>query len=98
MGLGLYTGWRTRRVAGAAIVAAVAAAVGCTIALLTAAAITTMVSLHVLASVAASEGLREGFDVPLVPTAIIGALIAVGGAVIGKATSRLAQRPSSSPA
>jgi hypothetical protein len=90
--LGMYAGRRTRRFPGAALIAVVAAVIGCAMCLIVPAAITMLLSVGLLRSVASYAGLREAFDMPVLPMAIVGAVLALCGATIGTLTSRM-RRP-----
>lgn len=88
IGLGILTGWRTRKMLGAALTAVTAAVIGGMLALIGPVAIGALVSagwLHVISP----RGLREAFDLPIVPMAIVGAIVASCGALVGKTVSTL---------
>lgn len=88
VGMGVYTGWRTRRVAGAGVIAVMAALAGCAIAWTVPSTITVLLSMRVLPSVRSLHGLRESFDLPALPLAVVGSVLAMIGAAIGRLGTR----------
>lgn len=88
VGMGFYTGWRTRRVVGAGVIAVVAALAGCAIAWTVPSTITMLLSIGVVPSVRSLQSLHEAFDLPALPLAIVGSGLAMFCATIGRFVTR----------
>jgi hypothetical protein len=86
---GLSLGWRTDRTLSGSVVASAATIVAIAIAIAAPLAMTALLSTGVIDRLPSYEGLREGFDVPIVPMLVVGGIFGTLGAAIGKALRRI---------
>ena len=86
---GLYVGWRTDRTLSGGVVATAVTIVAIAIALTALLAMTALLSAGVIGRVPSYRGLREGFDVPIVPMLVVGGILGTLGAAIGKGIRRV---------